>query len=109
MQLGFEKEEYLVSSFGAMGTQKGGLRGRMGKGVDRHNSAESCLKSEPQILCLGFTPHWSYRHLSGSKPMRTQSLPQGRKSWKERAKETERDRNIFSMLSESRHTQWLVK
>lgn len=27
MQLGFEKEEYLVSYFGAMGTQKGGLPG----------------------------------------------------------------------------------
>ncbi len=55
---------------------------------DRHNSAESCWSLNRRFLGLGFTPHWSYQHLSGSNLMRlaTQSLPQGWKSWKERAK-----------------------
>lgn len=86
MQLGFEKRRIWCHLSVQQQHQGEGWVVRKGRG--RHNSAESCLKSEPEIPGLGIAPNQNYQHLSGSKPRRmaTKSLPQGRKSGKERVK-----------------------
>lgn len=99
MELGFEKRRIWCHLSVQQEHRGEGWLVRKGRG--RHNSAESCLKSEPQILGLGITPTQNYQHLSGSKPKRlaTKSLPQGRKSGKERLRILNRT-EIFPVCSQ---------
>jgi len=74
---------------------------------DRHNSAESCLKSEPQIF-----GSWLYTTLELPAPLRFQTHEIGNSIPPPRLKELERKGKkklngiikYFCMLSESRHT-----
>lgn len=110
---------YLLCQSHAAGLWKGGVfgvifrcNGKTEGERDRHNSAESCLKSEPQIF-----GSWLYTTLELTAPLRFQTHEIGNSIPPPRLKELERKgkkklngiKKNISVCCQKADTQWLVK